>query len=135
MWLWVLGIVVVVGAVTVVGVGAGGSLGEVYEDRPDRTVPVGRPLAADDLRDVTFSTAVRGYRMDEVDALLERIRADLLAREARAQPANGATAADAEPARGADAQPAGGATAADAAQQPAPTEPETATDTSPSQDG
>jgi DivIVA domain-containing protein len=133
MWLWVLGIVVVVGAVTVVGVGAGGSLGEVYEDRPDRTVPVGRPLAADDLRDVTFSTAVRGYRMDEVDALLERIRADLLAREARAQPAGSTTAADSEPAEEADAQPARGATAADAPAQSATAEPETAT--SPSQDG
>jgi DivIVA domain-containing protein len=85
-WLWVVGIVVVVGAVTVVAVGTGVALGDVYEDRPDHTVPVGRPLAADDLRDVTFSTAVRGYRMDEVDALLERIRADLLARETHARP-------------------------------------------------
>lgn len=82
MWLWVVGVVAVVGAVTVIAVGSGDALGDVYEDRPDHTVPVGRPLAADDLRDVTFSTAVRGYRMDEVDAFLERIRADLLAREA-----------------------------------------------------
>jgi DivIVA domain-containing protein len=87
-WLWVVGIVVVVGAVTVVAVGTGAALGDVYEDRPDHTVPVGRPLAADDLRDVTFSTAVRGYRMDEVDALLERIRADLLARETHAPPSD-----------------------------------------------
>jgi len=35
---------VVVGAVTVVAVGAGASLSEAYEDRPDRTIPVGRPL-------------------------------------------------------------------------------------------
>jgi DivIVA domain-containing protein len=81
-WLWVVAIVAVVGAVTVVAVGSGGALGEVYEDRPDRTIPVGRPLRSDDLRDVTFTTAVRGYRMDEVDALLARVRADLLAREA-----------------------------------------------------
>lgn len=85
-WLWVVGIVVVVGAVTVVAVGTGAALGDVYEDRPDHTVPVGRPLAAEDLRDVSFSTAVRGYRMDEVDALLERIRADLLARETHTRP-------------------------------------------------
>jgi DivIVA domain-containing protein len=85
MWLWVVGIVVLVGVVTVVAVGSGAELSEVYEDRPDRTVPVGRPLHSDDLRDVTFTTAVRGYRMDEVDALLARIRADLMAREAQAQ--------------------------------------------------
>jgi DivIVA domain-containing protein len=85
MWLWVVGIVLLVGAVTVIAVGSGAELSEVYEDRPDRTVPVGRPLHSDDLRDVTFTTAVRGYRMDEVDALLARIRADLLAREAQAE--------------------------------------------------
>jgi DivIVA domain-containing protein len=82
MWLWVVGIVAVVGAVTVVAVGSGASLSEVYEDRPDRTIPVGRPLRSDDLQEVTFTTALRGYRMDEVDALLARVRADLLAREA-----------------------------------------------------
>jgi DivIVA domain-containing protein len=82
MWLWVVGIVAVVGAVTVVAVGSGASLSEAYEDRPDRTIPVGRPLRSDDLQQVTFTTALRGYRMDEVDALLARVRADLLAREA-----------------------------------------------------
>ena len=101
MWLWVVGIVAVVGAVTVVAVGSGASLSEVYEDRPDRTIPVGRPLRSDDLQEVTFTTALRGYRMDEVDALLARVRADLLAREAH-EPAGDA---DGEPEardRGAD---------------------------------
>jgi DivIVA domain-containing protein len=86
MWLWVVAIVAVVGAVTVVAVGSGASLSEVYEDRPDRTIPVGRALRAEDLEDVTFTTAVRGYRMDEVDALLARVRADLMAREAHDPP-------------------------------------------------
>jgi DivIVA domain-containing protein len=95
MWLWVVGIVAVVGAVTVVAVGSGASLSEVYEDRPDRTIPVGRPLRSDDLQEVTFTTAVRGYRMDEVDALLARIRADLLAREAH-EPATNAAGAEPE---------------------------------------
>jgi DivIVA domain-containing protein len=86
MWLWVVGIVAVVGAVTVVAVGSGAALSEVYDDRPDRTIPVGRPLRAEDLQEVTFTTALRGYRMDEVDALLARVRADLLAREAHDHP-------------------------------------------------
>jgi DivIVA domain-containing protein len=89
MWLWVVGIVLLVGVVTVIAVGSGAELSEVYEDRPDRSIPVGRALHSDDLRDVTFTTAVRGYRMDEVDALLARIRADLLAREAQAQRGDG----------------------------------------------
>lgn len=82
-WVWVVVIVLIAGAVVVVAVGRGGELAPVYDDRPDVTIPSGRPLTSDDLRDVRFTTAVRGYRMDEVDALLARVRADLLARESR----------------------------------------------------
>ncbi|MBA2560066.1 MAG: DivIVA domain-containing protein [Propionibacteriales bacterium] len=81
LWLWVVVVVVLIGIVTVVAVGSGDSLAEVYDDRPDRALPAGRPLTADDLADIRFTTAVRGYRMDEVDALVARMRADLLARE------------------------------------------------------
>jgi DivIVA domain-containing protein len=82
MWVWVVVIVALTGGVVAVAVGRGGTMSEAYDDRPDAAVPSGRPLRADDLRDVRFSTAVRGYRMDEVDALLARIRADMIAREA-----------------------------------------------------
>jgi DivIVA domain-containing protein len=80
-WVWVVVIVALTGGVVAVAVGRGGSLSEVYDDRPDAAVPSGRPLTSDDLRAVRFSTAVRGYRMDEVDAFVDRIRADLIARE------------------------------------------------------
>ncbi len=40
-------------------------------------VPGNRPLAADDLRGVRFTTAFRGYRMAEVDALIARLAAEL----------------------------------------------------------
>jgi len=82
-WVWVVVIVVVIGALSVVLVSRGETMAEVYDDRPDSTIPAGRPLTADDLRHIRFSTAVRGYRMDEVDALLSRLRADLLARDDR----------------------------------------------------
>jgi DivIVA domain-containing protein len=36
-----------------------------------------RPLSAEDVRTVRFTTAFRGYRMAEVDALLERVAAEL----------------------------------------------------------
>ncbi len=81
MWFWVIVVVLMIGAITVLLVGSGSSLSEAYEDRPDQTIPVGRPLTADDLEDIRFTTAVRGYRMDEVDALVDRLRADLLVRE------------------------------------------------------
>jgi len=84
LWLWVVVIVILIGLATVVAVGSADSLSQVYDDRPDRTISTGRPLTADDLSEVTFSTAVRGYRMDEVDALVARLRADLLARESAA---------------------------------------------------
>jgi DivIVA domain-containing protein len=81
MWLWVIVIVALTGGVVAVAVGRGGAMSEAYDDRPDAAVPSGRPLTSDDLRDVRFSTAVRGYRMDEVDALLARLRADMISRE------------------------------------------------------
>jgi DivIVA domain-containing protein len=62
-------------------------MSEAYEDRPDRTIPAGRALTSEDLQRVRFSSALRGYRMDEVDALIDRIAADLVAREADARPA------------------------------------------------
>jgi DivIVA domain-containing protein len=44
-------------------------------------VPADRPLTAEDLRGMRFSTALRGYRMSEVDALLDRLAAELTPRQ------------------------------------------------------
>ena len=44
---------------------------------PDATVPAEGPLRAEDLRRVRFSLAFRGYRMSEVDALLDRLAGEL----------------------------------------------------------
>lgn len=74
--LWAL-VVVVLGGCVVVASGRGGQLAEVYDDRPDVLVPGDRPLTADDLRAVRFTTAFRGYRMAEVDALIARLAAEL----------------------------------------------------------
>ncbi len=40
-------------------------------------------VAADDLERVRFGMALRGYRMAEVDALLDRLAAELRERDAR----------------------------------------------------
>ncbi len=80
-WLWVLVLVVVIGAIAVVAARREQPMSEPSEDRPDRAVPTGRALTSDDLDAVRFTTALRGYRMDEVDALIDQLRADLIARE------------------------------------------------------
>ena len=81
-WFWVVVLVLVVGAVAVLAAGRDDSMSEAYEDRPDHTIPAGRALTSSDLQNVRFSSALRGYRMDEVDTLIDRLAADLAAREA-----------------------------------------------------
>jgi len=77
MWLFAIGVVLLLGAIAVVAAGKGAPLDETYADRPDARVPTGRPLVGEDLRTVRFSLAFRGYRMSEVDALLERLAGEL----------------------------------------------------------
>ena len=76
-WFFAFLIVAVLGVVAVVASGRGGSMAETYDDRPDSRVQADGPLTAADLRSVRFSTAFRGYRMSEVDALLDRLAAEL----------------------------------------------------------
>lgn len=77
MWFFGVLVLLVVGAVFVVAAGEGAPLARVYDDRPDATVPADRPLTGTDLRHVRLTTAVRGYRASEVDALLDRLAAQL----------------------------------------------------------
>ncbi|MBF4162376.1 DivIVA domain-containing protein [Nocardioides acrostichi] len=81
MWFLSALVVLLLGAVAMVAAGHGAPLSQEHDDAPDVLLPDGE-LTATDLRGVRFPTAVRGYRMAEVDALLER-----LAREREADPA------------------------------------------------
>lgn len=85
MWFFAVLVVLALGGVALVASGRGRGLSEEYDDRPDSVVPATGPLAAEDLRRVRFSLAFRGYRMSEVDALLDRLAAE---RE-RVEPSNG----------------------------------------------
>jgi DivIVA domain-containing protein len=76
-WFFAVLVVLVLGAVAVVAAGRGGTMAEVHDDRPDVRVQADGPLTAQDLRRVRFSTALRGYRMSEVDVLLDRLAAEL----------------------------------------------------------
>lgn len=81
MWFFAILVVLALGGVALVAAGRGAPLTEVYDDRPDATVPAAGPLRSEDLRRVRFSLAVRGYRMSEVDALLDRLARELDERE------------------------------------------------------
>lgn len=72
-WFFAIGIVLLIGAVAVVAAGRSGEMRPVYDDRPDPQVPAHHPVTGQDLRGARFSTAWRGYRMSEVDALLDRL--------------------------------------------------------------
>lgn len=67
-----------------VAVSGRGAMTEPLPDSPARGLPDG-PLRPDDLDAVRFPMALRGYRMAEVDAVLDRLRDELAqAREATA---------------------------------------------------
>ena len=78
-------IVVVMGVIAVVASGRGGSLRQTFDDRADSRVQADGPLTSADLRRVRFTSAWRGYRMSEVDSLLDRLAEEMDAPE-RARP-------------------------------------------------
>jgi DivIVA domain-containing protein len=71
---------VVLGSVALLAGGRGGGLPRAWADRPD---PLPEPpWRAEDLPRLRFGVGLRGYRMDQVDEALDRIAAELAAREA-----------------------------------------------------
>jgi DivIVA domain-containing protein len=75
--LWTLPLLVVAGSAVIAAGWVTTGMAPAYDDRPDVLVPGDRPLAGDDVRSVRFTTAFRGYRMAEVDALLDRLAAQI----------------------------------------------------------
>ncbi len=83
MWFFTVVVVLLIGAVAVVASGRWGGMAEAYDDRPDMRVPSDRLLGADDIESSRFAVGVRGYRMDEVDSLLERVSREVAERDRR----------------------------------------------------
>jgi DivIVA domain-containing protein len=74
-------VLVVIGLVAAVAVGRiGGGMGPQTSTRPYRGLPEG-PVGAADVDQVRFSLGLRGYRMDEVDAVLDRLREEIRERD------------------------------------------------------
>ncbi|MFD3805751.1 DivIVA domain-containing protein [Streptomyces sp. NPDC058611] len=80
-----IALVVVVAAVTlaVVGGGAEAVLPEAEPDRVADGLPETRPVVRADIDALRLPVAPRGYRMAEVDDVLERLAAELAERDAR----------------------------------------------------
>ncbi len=76
-WLFAVVVVIALAVIAVVAAGAGAPMKDVSPDRPVVDWPAGVPITPEVVRRATFSTAVRGYRMDEVDALLNALARQL----------------------------------------------------------
>lgn len=84
-WFLLIAMVAVVAAVTlaVVGGGAQGGLGEAAPDRLYDPLPADRPASRADVEALRLAVCVRGYRMNDVDDVLDRLGAELAERDAR----------------------------------------------------
>ena len=81
--LLVLVLLGVLAAVAVLAAGRGGSMADAPHDRaPGAALPEG-DVSREDIEHLRFSLAFRGYRMDEVDATLDRLADQLAERDAR----------------------------------------------------
>jgi DivIVA domain-containing protein len=98
--IWVLFIVV---AILLIGAFAALVVGRVgYDPLSDAVGSQADPALAEDfhasdLADLHFDTALRGYRMDQVDAVLDRLQDRLAELESRARSASDSAPSDSAP--------------------------------------
>jgi DivIVA domain-containing protein len=78
----ILGVLAVLFVAAAVATREGPVLADAPVDAADVQLPDG-PLQPEDLRAVRFALAVRGYRMDEVDRVIERAATELATRDER----------------------------------------------------
>ena len=90
-WLQLVVIVALLAAVGWLAIGGGGHMSEPEPDRPDLALPGDGLLAREDVDRVRFSVGARGYRMDEVDDVLDRLAQEIELREQRIAELEGRT--------------------------------------------
>jgi len=78
-----LAVLAVLGAVAVVAAGRGTAMPDVDPDRAPLGVLPPDEVGPTEVERLRFSLAFRGYRMDEVDDVLDRLTAELMERDAR----------------------------------------------------
>ena len=82
-WFQLAVVVVLLIAVGWIAVGGGGHMSAPTPDRPDPALPESGLLGRGAVDKVRFSVGARGYRMDEVDDVLDRLAYEIDVRERR----------------------------------------------------
>jgi DivIVA domain-containing protein len=82
-FVFMLAAIVVIAVVALLAVGRLGELPDTEPDRAPLALPEDRALAKADVDDVRFAVGLRGYRMDEVDEVLDRLAGEVSARDQR----------------------------------------------------
>jgi DivIVA domain-containing protein len=82
-WFMLIALVAVVAAVALAVLGNGGALPEAEPDRLTDPLPADRPVHPGDLDALRIPVTLRGYRMADVDDLLDRLGAELAERDTR----------------------------------------------------
>jgi DivIVA domain-containing protein len=77
----VLAVLAVVFGVAVVLTGRANVLSDEGHDRAETGIPRNRPMTPQDVIGLRFALAFRGYRMEEVDDALDRLAAEIAARD------------------------------------------------------
>jgi len=80
---YVLAGILVIAVVALLAVGRLGELPETVPDRAPLALPDDRAMGREDVDGVRFAVGLRGYRMDEVDDVLDRLAAEVDQRDAR----------------------------------------------------
>ena len=80
-------------AVVAAATGRADPMADMPPDAAPSALPEDRPVRADDVRQVRFDLAFRGYRMEQVDAVLDRLATELAERDNPVQ-LRGSEAAD-----------------------------------------
>ena len=83
LYVWLVTALVLVTVVVLVALGRGDSELPATPDRRAADLPTDRPLVAEDIDALRLPQALRGYRMSDVDDVLDRVAAELTARAAR----------------------------------------------------
>lgn len=91
-WFLLISLAVVIAAVTLAVVGSGGDrpgggavggLTDAPHDLLDEPLPPDRPVSRPDVDGLRLPVTARGYRMQQVDDVLDRLGAELAERDAR----------------------------------------------------
>ena len=82
-WFQLVVVLLLLAAVGWLAVGGGGHMSEPVPDRADLALPDDRFVVARDLDQVRFSVGLRGYRMEEVDDVLDRLAREVEVRDRR----------------------------------------------------